>query len=386
MLKVVGEDRRDLDALLTARTRLVLKLSSIFMVFHLLDRIVYPAQADRWLVYRLVVFAFASIVYAITLNRPMKSHFMALIYGFAFSAAISLMVYESGGFESTYYVGVLLLAAVLTVLFPLELSRGVQLLGLVLLPYLAATTLHAFQHGAELHRAVLTLTFMLSTSAFMILGSHLTAGLFVRERRTHRRMQRMVENLEESSRRDPLTRLFNRRHLRRELERALGRNALGEGGFGFALADLDHFKRLNDRFGHPAGDLALRKVAEALVRATRSEDVVCRFGGEEFAMLLPDAGPGTVCVAAERLRRAVEALAVRWEDETLELRMSVGVTTARLDDDAESLIARADEALYRAKAAGRNCVVCAEDDAAAPPKPRKPRARGPRRLAAVQES
>ena len=385
MLKVVGEERRDLDGLLATRTRLVLKISVIFMVFHLLDRVVYPAQADRWLVYRLVVFAFVSIVYAVTLNRPLKSHFMALLYGLAFSAAISLMVYESGGFESSYYVGVLLLAAALTVLFPLELSRGVQLLGLVLLPYLAATSLHAFQHGAETRRVVLTLTFMLSTSAFLILGSHLTAGLFVRERRIHRRMRRMVENLEESSRRDPLTRLFNRRHLRRELERALGRNALGEGSFGFVLADLDHFKELNDRHGHPAGDLALRKVAEALVRTTRSEDVVCRFGGEEFALILPDAGPGAACVAADRLRRAVEALAVRWEDETLELRMSVGVTTARLDDDAESLIARADEAMYRAKAAGRNCVICAEDEDPSKPASREGDARAPRPVPVAQE-
>lgn len=166
--------------------------------------------------------------------------------------------------------------------------------------------------------------------------------------------------LEHLATRDPLTGLHNRRSLDARLAeaQALDRRYGLNGGrvHGLLLVDVDHFKRVNDQFGHPVGDAVLRQMAQLLQSSVRVTDVVARFGGEEFAVLLPElAGPLEAVMAAEKIRAAVEKAHF---GEPGRLTVSVGVSLASPDDaDVRPLIDRADAALYAAKHGGRNAVV-----------------------------
>lgn len=153
---------------------------------------------------------------------------------------------------------------------------------------------------------------------------------------------------------DALTDLFNRRELNDALGREIARRDRNGGGFALLMVDVDHFKRYNDEFGHPAGDEVLRRLAATLVREARREDVVARIGGEEFCILLPGSGRDEAVQAAERLRRAVaaEALAAGRVSVTI----SIGVAEHRAGESPDGLIDRADRALYRAKQSGRDRV------------------------------
>lgn len=172
--------------------------------------------------------------------------------------------------------------------------------------------------------------------------------------------------LEQLATRDPLTGLHNRRSLDARLAEAQARDRrYGRPSgrvHGLLLIDVDHFKRANDTYGHLAGDAVLRQLASLLQGTVRVTDVVARFGGEEFAVLLPDlAGPSEAVIAAEKIRAAVETASFA---EVGRLTVSIGISLALPDDaDARPWIARADAALYEAKRGGRNAVVLKAADA-----------------------
>ncbi len=166
--------------------------------------------------------------------------------------------------------------------------------------------------------------------------------------------------------RDPLTGLHNRRSLDARLEEALAldrRYGMQNGRVhGLLLIDVDHFKRINDTHGHPAGDAVLRQLAQLLLDTVRTSDVAARFGGEEFAVLLPElSGPLEAVTTAEKIRQAVEAAVF---PEVGRLTISIGVSLVTPEDpDVRPLIDRADAALYEAKRGGRNAVVMKAADA-----------------------
>lgn len=157
---------------------------------------------------------------------------------------------------------------------------------------------------------------------------------------------------------DPLTGLPNRRYFD-EFSRLLAGRRRSNDGVGILMIDIDHFKRINDRFGHDAGDAVLRAVAGAIARAVREGDVPARFGGEEFVILLRDPSSAVALEVAERVRGAVAALDLRDVGPTGQT-VSVGVAV-QVDpgEPIEDLLAAADRALYRAKRAGRDRVVAA---------------------------
>ena len=160
--------------------------------------------------------------------------------------------------------------------------------------------------------------------------------------------------LEVASQHDSLTDLSNRRYLMRRLREELARVRRGR-GLAVMMLDLDGFKRVNDDLGHLAGDDVLRKVAVALKVTTRESDIVGRYGGDEFAILLTDPGPGDVHAVGERVVEAV-AKAGRLHDHP-GVTVSVGYAIARDSDTPESVLERADANAYRAKQAGGNRVV-----------------------------
>jgi two-component system cell cycle response regulator len=155
---------------------------------------------------------------------------------------------------------------------------------------------------------------------------------------------------------DPLTGLYNQRYLMRHLR---GLMSAGQTkGLGVLMLDVDHFKSVNDRFGHAAGDKALKAIAEALRGRTRVFDSIARYGGEEFVVVMPGASELDAVTAGERLRSAIESMPFHPSaGVTHKLTVSIGVAyTDRREITAEALLQSADKAMYRAKNAGRNRV------------------------------
>jgi diguanylate cyclase (GGDEF)-like protein len=164
--------------------------------------------------------------------------------------------------------------------------------------------------------------------------------------------------LESQSIRDSLTGLFNRHFMQISLERELSRAARRKQMLAVFMLDLDHFKKFNDRYGHAAGDMALKAVADIFRANIRTEDIACRYGGEEFTIILPDMTAKVAADRAESIRRALEALRLPLEGEILgDFTVSIGVAAYPTDGEAaDILLRRADMALYRAKRLGRNQV------------------------------
>lgn len=170
--------------------------------------------------------------------------------------------------------------------------------------------------------------------------------------------QFMFENqLRDEANRDALTGAYNRRHLWTLGTAELQRARRYERPLSLLLIDIDHFKRINDTFGHDAGDEVIRSIATRITHRVRETDVVCRLGGEEYVVLLPETSLPCAVIVAESLRKIVEESEAKFAGNGLRCTISVGVATVRATDpDLESLIKRADVCLYNAKST-RNAVV-----------------------------
>jgi diguanylate cyclase (GGDEF)-like protein len=179
---------------------------------------------------------------------------------------------------------------------------------------------------------------------------------------------RLKERHERLAARDGLTQLYNRRAFDERLAKARAREERQGGRFAVLLLDIDHFKKLNDTFGHPAGDAALKHTARVLETHLREGDEAARYGGEEFAVILSGADAAAALPLAERVRAAIEKSHLVFEGARLAVTVSVGIA-AWPDDgkDLEALLAVADRALYAAKQGGRNRVASAARPAVAGP-------------------
>lgn len=169
---------------------------------------------------------------------------------------------------------------------------------------------------------------------------------------------RLTEKLRRESVRDPLTGLFNRRYLEETLEREMQRVSRAGQSLSLITLDVDHFKGFNDTFGHEAGDHVLEELAQQMTSIARAGDVVCRFGGEEFMIIMPEAGTDTAVDRAEELRRRIEMLDLYYGGTSLgHISISLGVATfPKHATKKDELMRLADHALYDAKKRGRNQV------------------------------
>ncbi len=175
----------------------------------------------------------------------------------------------------------------------------------------------------------------------------------------------LTTGLEQMASTDPLTRIYNRRVFLMWAEKELTRGQRTGTPFSVLMVDLDHFKQINDCFGHQAGDQALCAVVEKMQDSVRGIDVLGRWGGEEFAVLLPGAAADAALLVAQRVRRNIERILLPGSGirngervQMISVTASVGIATYRgVDDNVHTMMERADMALYQAKAAGRNCVL-----------------------------
>ena len=155
---------------------------------------------------------------------------------------------------------------------------------------------------------------------------------------------------------DPLTGIYNRRHFMTLLAREQERTLRYGNTFSLLILDIDHFKRINDSFGHPVGDEAIKAMAAAAAAHLRPTDIIGRFGGEEFVVLLPQTDEAGAVVAAERIRDAVRRVDLLAGEQSVRFTVSIGTATFARPIGIEQLVACADHALYAAKSAGRNRV------------------------------
>ena len=181
----------------------------------------------------------------------------------------------------------------------------------------------------------------------------------IRKKRYTERLRDSVQTSIELAITDALTGLHNRRYLETHMSALVGQ-ALSRGHpLAVLVLDIDHFKSINDAHGHDAGDEVLREFALRVRKSIRGIDLACRYGGEEFVVFMPETDLAAATAVAERLRRRIasEPFPIRERARGIDVTISIGIAALGADDDAASVIKRADQALYRAKHNGRNRVV-----------------------------
>lgn len=337
---------------MTVRLRL---LTSLLMVglptWALVDWLTLPAAQFEAL-FQLRIFCLLALSPLIPLSYLI--HFrrermkLALGYLMAVMMLFSLICLHSFGADQELQAGYMAfpyLLISLFAIFPIPLSLSLQLAGGILVTMLAGNWLLVGQPVWS----VQTLNQIWLLGLFAIASAWVQCGQL-----------NMLLQLYRESTTDELTGMMNRRLLMKQLEKARAAMIRKQTPFAVLLLDLDRFKRINDTFGHLAGDAVLKDVAATLAEQLEPGMVLGRYGGEEFAILLPrcpDQAQATR--VAERLRVAVEARLVKspTSDELLEVTVSIGLTLARRGEGIEALLNRVDECLYMAKMAGRNCVV-----------------------------
>jgi len=229
---------------------------------------------------------------------------------------------------------------------------------LVMLLFALGLSVYLLSIGVLAHRR--TLALRQTRESLKARESELQALNGALSERLHE-IERLQVELREQAIRDPLTGLFNRRYLQSTLQREWARCQREKVPLCVAFLDIDHFKQINDRYGHGAGDQVLIRLAQLLTDSIRREDLACRYGGEEFLLLLPGMGVDEAYERAQGWRQAFAALEIWVNGSRLSLSLSVGVAVAPLHaSEPDMLIHQADLALYAAKAQGRNRVLLAD--------------------------
>ena len=208
-------------------------------------------------------------------------------------------------------------------------------------------------------RAVAELTtskIYIITAAVILLAMLLAAITYISQHFV-KDLKKSEQQLVEMATTDPLTGILNRREGIRRIQQEIARSTRKQQPLSVILADIDYFKRINDNYGHQAGDLVLQTIAASLAGALRSYDTICRYGGEEFLIMTPTTEPSKALETAERLRLVVAENPIEiGGGKTVKLTISLGVSSLQAGDSLDGLIYRADNALYIAKEEGRDQV------------------------------
>ena len=322
-----------------------------------------PARHDAWVLYPYLVFAG---VEQVLIRKLIGGRVRSFLAGLVDGAIVTFFVHRLGSVAGAMN-GLYVLAAVLNTLvvgrrvgLTLSAIYAAAFAGLVwleragTLPFAPSEPDLAVLGRPPLHACIVSsvVVVMMLVASVSVVGA-LVHALDKRERE----LARANSHLEELSQRDPLTGLANRRQLFDTLG-ALLDGARGDAPLSVVMLDLDGFKQINDSEGHLRGDVMLVQMAEAMRGATRAHDVVGRYGGDEFLIVLPDTNASDALGVAERVVTAVSEVGRKFGGKRC-VTASVGVAEANADDSVASLTRRADEACYRAKSAGGDRVVAA---------------------------
>ncbi len=202
-------------------------------------------------------------------------------------------------------------------------------------------------------------TFMI---AFLIL-LNIAFIIFNRYRKklyAHRELEEAHDKLETIARKDPLTNLSNRRDMKEKILYEKNRFERSEKPFVIIMSDIDFFKQVNDKFGHDCGDYVLKTISNILFSSIRKQDIVGRWGGEEFILLLPETNLKGGKIVAEKIRKKIYKTEFIYQKNKIPIRMTFGVSVFKLHQEINECIIEADKALYKGKRNGRNKVVLAE--------------------------
>jgi len=213
-----------------------------------------------------------------------------------------------------------------------------------------ADQLEALQHGDAGNGAVV----MEAVAKMLEANKKLATRLEDAEHKIQSQAEE-IRTQQSEARTDALTKLANRRAFDAFLAECGEKFAHDGRAFSLVMFDVDHFKKFNDTHGHPAGDEVLRTVGKTLTRTVKTGDLACRYGGEEFAVIMTNTKAAEAQVAAERIRKAIESMVVHFGGNTLRVTASVGMAQSLPEEEPAKLLRRADEAVYASKKDGRNC-------------------------------
>lgn len=275
--------------------------------------------------------ALAYLAYAASAFRPLQLPFymVALLFG-AFRLSIRQQLAISAYFVASFAVAI-------------ALSSD----GLLHAPPAAAG------HAAPPSGWLLAVHLALLLVVMSLIGGYVNS-VRVRLRSTNSALQQALEKIERIATYDELTGLYNRRIIHQMAAKEAKRSQRNGSSLCVAMADADHFKGFNDRYGHAAGDEVLRMLSRSLRGTLRETEYVGRYGGEEFLIVLPETAPERAGTPLERLRQGIASTAIEGLPDDVRVTVSIGVTEYRRGEDIHAAIKRADTALYRAKHEGRN--------------------------------
>jgi diguanylate cyclase (GGDEF)-like protein len=299
----------------------------------------------RWIT--LTVVLLLAVVYGLSRTR----YFLwaeVLAVGIILSGTFTMVILEPQDLQFLYF---LIMGGLIGSLFFSARATAaiffVTMVGLLLLPIFVASI--------STWDNINALVFILAVGGLVVLATALR----------HRYLEQLGESevlLRELSVRDPLTGLYNRRYMEEILALEIIRAMRKEYPIGIIMADIDHFKQFNDIYGHAAGDAVLSQAGNFLRKCIRASDAACRYGGEEFVFILPEASQKTTQKRAEHMREGIRNLHISFQDQILEaVTLSIGVAVFPLNgSNGEAILRAADTALYQAKDAGRDRVMVAK--------------------------
>lgn len=286
----------------------------------------------------------------------------ALSYSLLVAWSIAVMCFMHEGYESPYYAGIDLLVLCVGLLFSWS-ARTAVAFNLGIYAFYMAPLLLGLLEIRDFPAALTNQFFMLSTMLVTGLSQHYRRGLERREFEAKEEQKRLLAEVQQLATVDPLTNLYNRRHFFRLGEDEIDRARRYGHPLSVLMIDIDHFKSINDSHGHSVGDQVISTIAGRLANGLRKSDIAGRYGGEEFAMILPETDvANATSIVAERLRVAVADTPVETAVGPLKVTISVGVAAVlKSGETLLDALTRADNGLYAAKRAGRNRVIAATD-------------------------
>jgi diguanylate cyclase (GGDEF)-like protein len=299
-----------------------------------------------------LVYVTAAVALHFAIRRRLGGVFRVLLGGMLDVAITTFLVHRLGSQGTPLLSAYLLIGMIVALVAPAWTARALSTLGVA--SYCAMSfgeALHLIPYAPDAPEAArYTPTLLAAARSTVLLAVLVAVSTWVSERM--RQLRLANAGLEQLSQRDPLTQLYNRRFFVARVEEELARLQRGH-SMAVLMMDLDGFKHINDGQGHLAGDTLLKKIAHRVSSSMRVIDVVGRFGGDEFVMLLPDTDEEQATIVAERLVRTVREVGIE-ADPARPVTASVGVAIPRSEDDVTVLLNRADEAAYAAKQEGGN--------------------------------